>query len=293
MHSNINNITIDNIIFSRARRFVMKSSKKVLIMAASMLLLVGCASSKPEVSSSNPIDSQESTPSSVMSDSSSKEETSSSSLPESSSSTSSTSSSSSSSSANTSSSRRPIGGNSSSSSSSSSTPSSSSSKTSSSSSVIVDSSDDIPILRKITMHADAANEGLTVTAPNGSYANKTVELTVTLSEGYILEYIRLYAPTTADGGVRVNPNAEGKYVFTMPDKNVDIYYKGVKGYKVSFAGTHATAELGAEGGKYCYCNVTGYTPDGGTLQSLSSSWVFNYDNYDGIVMFLSRSEIQR
>ena len=38
--------------------------------------------------------------------------------------------------------------------------------------------------------------------------------------------------------------------------------------------THTTAELGAEDGKYCYCNVTGYTPAGGTLQSLSSPWVF-------------------
>lgn len=40
--------------------------------------------------------------------------------------------------------------------------------------------------------------------------------------------------------------------------------------------THTTAELGAEGGQYCYCNVTGYTPAGGTLQSLSSPWVFSY-----------------
>ncbi|MBQ0013693.1 MAG: hypothetical protein KBS86_03975 [Proteobacteria bacterium] len=41
-----------------------------------------------------------------------------------------------------------------------------------------------------------------------------------------------------------------------------------------------TDETGQEGAKYCYCNVTGYTPDGGTLQSLSSPWVF-YHNYGG------------
>ncbi len=44
--------------------------------------------------------------------------------------------------------------------------------------------------------------------------------------------------------------------------------------------THTTAELGAEGGQYCYCNVTGYTPAGGTLQSLSSPWLFSNDAYN-------------
>ena len=38
--------------------------------------------------------------------------------------------------------------------------------------------------------------------------------------------------------------------------------------------TYTTAELGAENGANCYCNVTGYKPAGGTLQSLSSPWVF-------------------
>ena len=36
-------------------------------------------------------------------------------------------------------------------------------------------------------------------------------------------------------------------------------------------------EIGPEEAKYCYCNVTGYTPNSGTLQSLSSPLVF----YDG------------
>ena len=35
-----------------------------------------------------------------------------------------------------------------------------------------------------------------------------------------------------------------------------------------------TDETGQEGALYCYCNVTGYTPASGTLQSVSSSWVF-------------------
>ncbi|MBQ0013610.1 MAG: hypothetical protein KBS86_03520 [Proteobacteria bacterium] len=43
--------------------------------------------------------------------------------------------------------------------------------------------------------------------------------------------------------------------------------------------THTTAELGAEGGQYCYCNVTGYTPDGGTLQAVLSPWVFYNDMF--------------
>ena len=38
--------------------------------------------------------------------------------------------------------------------------------------------------------------------------------------------------------------------------------------------THTISELGAEGGEYCYCNLTGYTPVGSTLQSLSYPWVF-------------------
>jgi hypothetical protein len=37
-------------------------------------------------------------------------------------------------------------------------------------------------------------------------------------------------------------------------------------------------ETGQEGAQYCYCNVTGYTPNGGALQSLSSPWVFE-DGY--------------
>jgi len=41
-----------------------------------------------------------------------------------------------------------------------------------------------------------------------------------------------------------------------------------------------TDETGEEGAQYCYCNVTGYKANGGTLQSLSSPWVFNYDNGD-------------
>ena len=33
-------------------------------------------------------------------------------------------------------------------------------------------------------------------------------------------------------------------------------------------------ETGQEGAMYCYCNVTGYTPNGGTMQAVSSPWVF-------------------
>ncbi len=38
--------------------------------------------------------------------------------------------------------------------------------------------------------------------------------------------------------------------------------------------THTTSELGSEGGKNCYCNVTGYKGTDGTMQAVSSSWVF-------------------
>ncbi|MBR5904112.1 MAG: hypothetical protein IKZ49_01095, partial [Alphaproteobacteria bacterium] len=41
-----------------------------------------------------------------------------------------------------------------------------------------------------------------------------------------------------------------------------------------------TDETGQEGAKYCYCNVDGYTSAGGTLQSLSSAWVFIGDSGD-------------
>ncbi|MFQ6777974.1 MAG: InlB B-repeat-containing protein, partial [Alphaproteobacteria bacterium] len=33
-------------------------------------------------------------------------------------------------------------------------------------------------------------------------------------------------------------------------------------------------------GRYCWCKITGYTPTGGTLQSLVSSWVFYSDRED-------------
>ena len=39
--------------------------------------------------------------------------------------------------------------------------------------------------------------------------------------------------------------------------------------------TYTTSELGSEGGQNCYCNLKGYIPNGGTLQSLSSPWVFH------------------
>ena len=40
-----------------------------------------------------------------------------------------------------------------------------------------------------------------------------------------------------------------------------------------------TDETGQTGAYYCYCNVDGYTPSGGTMQSLSSSWVFLSGHY--------------
>ena len=39
-------------------------------------------------------------------------------------------------------------------------------------------------------------------------------------------------------------------------------------------------ETGQEGAKYCYCNVTGYTPDVGTLQAVLSPWVSIGASYD-------------
>jgi hypothetical protein len=42
-----------------------------------------------------------------------------------------------------------------------------------------------------------------------------------------------------------------------------------------------TDETGQEGAVNCYCNVTGYKDGSGNMQSLSSSWVFNDDNYGG------------
>ncbi len=40
-----------------------------------------------------------------------------------------------------------------------------------------------------------------------------------------------------------------------------------------------TDETGQEGASNCYCNVTGYTPNGGTLQAVLSPWVF-YNSYN-------------
>ncbi len=36
------------------------------------------------------------------------------------------------------------------------------------------------------------------------------------------------------------------------------------------------ASLPDSSGQYCYCTLDGYTPDGGTIQSLSAPWVFDY-----------------
>ncbi len=59
--------------------------------------------------------------------------------------------------------------------------------------------------------------------------------------------------------------------------------QGVWNYSTNSAQTptitsNLTDETGQEGAQYCYCNVTGYTPNGGTLQAVSSSWVFSYDH---------------
>ena len=208
----------------------MKNSKKLLVLAVTTLLLVACGGGKKN--SSNRDDGSlvsSANTSSLVSGSSSEGR-------------------------DESSSRRAIPGGSSSSSKSSTNGNSSSSAKSSSSKNTNSSqeipSDDIPVLFKITLHADSKNEGLTVTASSGSYAGKEVVLTVNLTNGYILEYIRLYAPTAAEGGVRVKPDAQGRYVFTMPNQNVDIYYKGVKGYSVVFASNHATAELASDSAEY-------------------------------------------
>ena len=45
--------------------------------------------------------------------------------------------------------------------------------------------------------------------------------------------------------------------------------------------THTTSELGAEGGQYCYCNITGYKGGDGILQNVSSSWAF-YGSISGV-----------
>ena len=42
--------------------------------------------------------------------------------------------------------------------------------------------------------------------------------------------------------------------------------------------THTTAELGVEGGNYCYCNLTGYRLGDGPLHSLSTPWAYIFDS---------------
>ena len=44
--------------------------------------------------------------------------------------------------------------------------------------------------------------------------------------------------------------------------------------------THTTFELGADEGRHCYCNVTGYKDINGNLQSLSSLWVLDDNIWD-------------
>ncbi len=103
----------------------------------------------------------------------------------------------------------------------------------------------------ITLHAVEGSEGVSVQAPTTVMAGETVTLDVQLETAkHFVEFIRLYAPTSSEGGVRVSENAEGKYAFTMPNVDLHIYYKGVLGYTVSFASDHATAELAEDSAPY-------------------------------------------
>ena len=74
----------------------------------------------------------------------------------------------------------------------------------------------------IVLHACEGSAGLTVSAPTSVMAGELVTLDVSLETSkHFVEFIRLYAPTSAEGGVRVNEDAEGRYSFTMP--NVDLH----------------------------------------------------------------------
>ncbi|MDY2913807.1 MAG: hypothetical protein SOV58_04160 [Candidatus Enteromonas sp.] len=102
----------------------------------------------------------------------------------------------------------------------------------------------------ISLVGDPSSVGVEVQAPSSAIEGSTVTLEVTVSEGHILEYIRLYAPTSAGGGVRVSPDEKGAYTFVMPSQNLTIYYKGVVGYTVSFASDHASAVLAEDSAPY-------------------------------------------
>ena len=103
----------------------------------------------------------------------------------------------------------------------------------------------------IVVHAVEGSAGLTVSAPTSVMAGELVTLNVSLETSkHFVEFIRLYAPTSTEGGVRVNEDAEGRYSFTMPNVDLHIYYKGVLGYTVSFESDHATAELAEDSASY-------------------------------------------
>ncbi|MDY6093951.1 MAG: hypothetical protein SPI58_02775, partial [Candidatus Enteromonas sp.] len=61
----------------------------------------------------------------------------------------------------------------------------------------------------IALVGDPSSVGVEVQAPSSAIEGSTVTLEVTVDEGHILEYIRLYAPTSAGGGVRVSPDEKG------------------------------------------------------------------------------------
>ena len=87
----------------------------------------------------------------------------------------------------------------------------------------------------IVVHAVEGSAGLTVSAPTSVMAGELVTLDVSLETSkHFVEFIRLYAPTSAEGGVRVNEDPEGRYSFAIPNVDLHIYYKGVLGYTVSF-----------------------------------------------------------
>ena len=106
------------------------------------------------------------------------------------------------------------------------------------------------------------------------------------------------AGTFSEADVNLNPGNKGQSYYGLTDNNTWAVDYGTNGRLVGQSRcstqpgvfdfdwdtnelnqpittvSSLTDETGQEGARYCYCNVTGYTPNGGTLQSVSSSWMY-------------------
>ncbi len=102
-----------------------------------------------------------------------------------------------------------------------------------------------------------------------------------------------YAYINNSGSFSEYPTSHGQSYYGLTDKNTWAIVYGTNGILMGQARcstqagdnnnwaytnptitSNLTDETGQEGAQYCYCNVTGYKGTDGTLQSLSSPWVF-------------------